>query len=89
MRIYSFKSTPLDQPTLASSLPLEALGVRGKVKAGTFDKDILLVAKAIKPRHNHIVVAIVDGDFTVKQLHQRNGWPCRLILPRTVTSATA
>lgn len=42
-------------------------------EAGIYDKDILVVDKAIKPRHNHIVVAIVDGDFTVKQLHQRNG----------------
>ena len=40
---------------------------------GIFDNDILVVDKAIKPRHNHIVVAIVDGDFTVKQLYQRAG----------------
>ena len=43
------------------------------IEVGIFDKDILVVNKALKPRHNHIVVAIVDGDFTVKQLHQRNG----------------
>ncbi|MFM1909196.1 MAG: hypothetical protein RLZZ591_2873, partial [Pseudomonadota bacterium] len=28
---------------------------------------------AIKPRHGQIVVAVVDGDFTIKQLHQRQG----------------
>ena len=43
------------------------------VDAGIFDKDILVVDRAIKPRHNHIVVAIVDGDFTVKYLYQRAG----------------
>jgi DNA polymerase V len=43
------------------------------VEAGIFDKDILVVDRAIKPRHNHIVVAVVDGDFTVKQLYQRAG----------------
>ena len=43
------------------------------VEAGIFDNDILVVDRAIKPRHNHIVVAIVDGDFTVKQLYQRAG----------------
>lgn len=43
------------------------------VEAGIFDKDILVVDRAIKPRHGHIVVAIVDGDFTVKQLYQRQG----------------
>ena len=43
------------------------------VEAGIFDNDILVVDRAIEPRHNHIVVAIVDGDFTVKQLYQRVG----------------
>jgi DNA polymerase V len=43
------------------------------VAEGIFDKDILVVNRAIKPRHNHIVVAVVDGDFTVKRLHQRLG----------------
>lgn len=43
------------------------------IDAGIFDKDILVVDRAITPRHGHIVVAVVDGDFTVKQLHQRQG----------------
>ena len=43
------------------------------VEAGIFDNDILVVDRAIKPRHGHIVVAVVDGDFTVKQLYQRAG----------------
>lgn len=43
------------------------------VESGIFDNDILVVDKAIKPRHNHIVVAVVDGEFTVKQLYQRAG----------------
>ncbi len=43
------------------------------VEAGIFDNDILVVDRAIKPRNNHIVVAVVDGDFTVKQLYQRQG----------------
>ncbi len=43
------------------------------VEAGIFDNDILVVDRAIKPRHGHIVVAIVDGDFAVKLLYQRQG----------------
>jgi DNA polymerase V len=43
------------------------------MEAGIFDNDILVVDRAIKPRHNHIVVAVVDGDFTVKRLYQRLG----------------
>ena len=43
------------------------------VEAGIFDGDIIVVDRAIKPRHGHIVVAVVDGDFTVKRLYQRAG----------------
>ena len=43
------------------------------VEAGIFDNDIMVVDRAVKPRHNHIVVAVVDGDFTVKHLYQRAG----------------
>ena len=42
-------------------------------EAGIFDGDMLVVDKAIKPRHGHIVVAVVDGEFTVKYLYQRAG----------------
>ena len=42
-------------------------------EVGIFDGDILVVDRAIKPRNAHIVVAIVDGDFTVKVLSQRGG----------------
>jgi DNA polymerase V len=41
--------------------------------AGIFDGDMLVVNKAIKPRHGHVVVAVVDGEFTVKHLYQRAG----------------
>jgi DNA polymerase V len=41
--------------------------------AGIDDGDILLVDKAIKPKHGDVVVAVVDGEFTVKTLYQRAG----------------
>lgn len=41
---------------------------------GIFDGDILIVNRAlVPPRHLDIVVAEVDGDFTVKQFFRRNG----------------
>ena len=43
------------------------------VEAGIFDGDILVVNRALVPRHRHIVIAVVDGDFTVKRLYQLNG----------------
>ena len=43
------------------------------VEAGIFDGDVLIIDKAVKARHGHIVVAEVDGEFTVKKLFNRNG----------------
>ena len=43
------------------------------MEAGIFDNDLLVVNRAIPPRHRHIVVAVVDGDFTVKRLYQLGG----------------
>lgn len=42
-------------------------------EAGILDGSVVLVDKAIKPRHGHIVIAIIDGDFTCKRLYQRAG----------------
>src|SRR5574343_431881 len=41
--------------------------------AGILNGSVVLVDKAIKARHGHIVIAVVDGDFTCKRLHQRAG----------------
>lgn len=40
-------------------------------EAGIDDEDVILVDRAIKPCHGHIVVAVVDGDFCVKRLWKR------------------
>ena len=42
-------------------------------EAGIDDGDTLVVDRAIKPRNGQVVVAVVDGEFTVKYLHQRAG----------------
>jgi DNA polymerase V len=49
--------------------------VSGKsmVEAGIDDGDILVVNRALTPVHRNIVVAQVDGDFTVKYLYKRGG----------------
>ncbi len=41
--------------------------------AGIFDRDLVLVNRALRPVHGHIVLAQVDNDFTVKYLHTRRG----------------
>lgn len=39
--------------------------------AGIHDGDVLVVDRSIKPSHGHVVIAIVDGDFTVKRLFKK------------------
>ena len=41
--------------------------------AGIGDGDLLVVNRSLPARHGHIVLAVVDGDLTVKRLHQRDG----------------
>lgn len=43
------------------------------VEFGIGDRDLLVVDRAIRPRHGLIVVAVIDGEFTVKQLYSRAG----------------
>lgn len=43
------------------------------IDAGIHDQDIIVIDRAIEPRHGHIVVAVVDNEFTCKRLYQRNG----------------
>ena len=49
--------------------------VRGTsmVEAGISDGDLLVVNRALRPRHMDVVVAEVDGEFTVKHFCQRSG----------------
>ena len=51
------------------------LRVKGNSMAGAniHDGSLLIVDRAAKPRHNDIVVAVVDGELTVKRLYQRDG----------------
>lgn len=45
------------------------------VDAGIHDNAILVVDRALKAQHMDIVVAVVDGEFTIKRLYQRGGRP--------------
>jgi len=41
--------------------------------AGIFDGNLLVVDKSLSARHGDIVVAVLDDEFTVKQLYRRGG----------------
>ena len=37
-------------------------------KAGIYNNDLLIIDRSINPRPGHIVVALLDGEFTLKRL---------------------
>jgi DNA polymerase V len=39
--------------------------------ARIFDGDLLTVDRSIEPKHGHIVLAMIDGEFTCKRLYVR------------------
>ena len=43
--------------------------------AGIVDGDKVVVDRSIDPQHNHIVIAVVDGEYTIKRLY----WRCSRI----------
>ncbi len=43
------------------------------VEAGIFDNSLLVVDRALKPRNQDIVLAQLDGEYTIKYFYQRAG----------------
>jgi DNA polymerase V len=41
--------------------------------ANIHDGDLLVVDRSIGPRHGHIVLAVINNEYTVKRLHRLNG----------------
>lgn len=38
------------------------------IGAGIFEGDLIVIDRSINPKHNNIVVAVIDNEFTVKRL---------------------
>ena len=43
------------------------------IGAGIHDGDLLVVDRSLTPAHGLVVIAVVDGEFTVKRLYKRAG----------------
>ena len=41
--------------------------------AGIDEGDFIIVDRSVTPRSGQIVVAVIDGDYTVKRLDRKNG----------------
>lgn len=40
-------------------------------KAGILDGDKVVVDRSVTPRHGHIVIAVLNGEYTIKRLYMR------------------
>src|SRR5690606_16566640 len=40
-------------------------------KAGILDGDKVVVDRSVVPRHGHIVIAVLNGEYTIKRLYMR------------------
>lgn len=43
------------------------------IGAGIYEGDALLVDRSIQAKHSHIVLAVLNNEFTVKRLHHQHG----------------
>lgn len=70
---HAVERVDLNKELIKHPLATFLMRVRGPSmrEAGIDDGDVVLVDRAIKPLHGHIVVAVVDGEFTVKRLWKR------------------
>ncbi|MCP2045200.1 LexA family transcriptional regulator [Pontibacter sp. HSC-36F09] len=63
----------LQQVLIRNPTATYLLRVRGESMrdARLHDGDIIVVDRSLKPGHGHIIIGVVDGEFTVKRLLQK------------------
>ena len=42
------------------------------IGAGIYDGDLMVVDRSLEVRSNSVVVAVIDGEFTVKKIYKKN-----------------
>lgn len=70
---HSFQETiNLDEELVINKKSTFCVRVAGQsmIDAGIDDGDLLIVDKALSPENNNIVLAVINGDYTVKRLYK-------------------
>jgi DNA polymerase V len=72
---YACKRIDLNEHLIRNKEATFVFKVKGDSMSGVGinEGDELLVDRSIEPRHGHIVIAVLNGEFTVKRLHSRGG----------------
>src|ERR687895_350683 len=58
----------IQHPAATYYVRLSGDSMRG---AGLYDGDILVVDRSLEPKHHDIVIAVLDGELTVKRLYHQ------------------
>jgi DNA polymerase V len=78
-----FVEKTLDLNELCIQHPAATFFVRvagdSMIEAGIFPGDILVVDRSLRANHGDVVIAVLDGEFTVKELALH---PATMLLPR-------
>ena len=68
----SYSESPLDLNKLLIHKPQATFFVRvnghSMIGAGIYNNDLLIVDRSLEPRHGQVVVAALNGEFTLKRL---------------------
>ena len=70
---YATKATDLNAALIKNPQATFLMRIAGSSMrdAGIDDGDVVLVDRALRPRHGSIIIAVVDRDFTCKRLYRR------------------
>jgi DNA polymerase V len=72
---HTHKRIDLNEHLIRNGDATHVFRVRGDSMTGIgiYEGDKLLVDRSIEPKHNHIVLAVLNNEFTVKRLYKRGG----------------
>jgi DNA polymerase V len=72
---HSIKRIDLNQQLVMNPEASFLFRMRGcsMINVGIFEDDRIIVDRSIKPQHRHIVLAVVDNEYTVKRYFRQRG----------------
>ena len=71
---YTEENIDLNDHLISNPFSTFFLRVKGEsmINAGIQDKDLIIVDKSLTAKPNDIIIAMIDGEFTIKRLSIRN-----------------
>ena len=71
---YTEENIDLNEHLIRNPFSTFFLRVKGDsmINSGIYDKDLIIVDKSLNPKPGNIVIAMIDGEFTVKRFSIKN-----------------